>query len=94
MTSVIGLKSERTVTFDFEKLSVYPQAVDFANQVCGRAERFQRGYGFLVDQLSLAALSVRSCVFRDRCISFGNQTVDRFIRRSDLERSHPNPRVL
>jgi hypothetical protein len=46
------------VAFDFEKLLVYQKAVDFADQICSHTERFQRGYGFLVDQLNRAALSI------------------------------------
>jgi four helix bundle protein len=46
------------VAFGFEKLLVYQKAVDFADQACGRTERFERGYGFLVDQLNRAALSI------------------------------------
>ena len=49
---------ERAVAFDFEKLLVYQKALDFADQVCAHTERFQRGYGFLVDQLNRAALSI------------------------------------
>jgi four helix bundle protein len=49
---------ERAVAFDFEKLLVYQKAVDFADQVCARTERFPRGYGFLVDQSNRAALSI------------------------------------
>jgi len=46
------------MAFSFEKLLVYQKAVDFAEQVCARTEHFGRGYGFLVDQLNRAALSV------------------------------------
>ncbi len=46
------------MAFSFEKLLVYQKAVDFADQVCGRTEQFGRGYGFLVDQLNRAALSI------------------------------------
>jgi four helix bundle protein len=46
------------VAFDFEKLLVYQKSIDFADQVCACTERFQRGYGFLVDQLNRAALSI------------------------------------
>jgi four helix bundle protein len=46
------------VTFAFEKLIVYQKAVDFADTVCARTEQFPRGYGFLVDQLNRAALSI------------------------------------
>ena len=46
------------MTFAFEKLLVYQKAVDFVDQVCSTTEQFQRGYGFLVDQLNRAALSI------------------------------------
>ena len=44
--------------FMFEKLEVYQKAVDFADEVAALTEGFPRGYGFLVDQLNRAALSV------------------------------------
>lgn len=46
------------MTFQFEKLLVYQSSVDFADQVCTVTEHFSRGYGFLVDQLNRAALSI------------------------------------
>jgi len=46
------------MAFSFEKLLVYQKAVDFADQVFTRTERFDRGYGFLVDQLNRAAVSI------------------------------------
>ena len=46
------------MTFAFEKLLVYQKSVDFADSVCLATEHFQRGYGFLVDQLNRAALSI------------------------------------
>ncbi|MGN6136422.1 MAG: four helix bundle protein [Aureliella sp.] len=46
------------MTFQFEKLLVYQKSVDFADQVCATTEQFSRGYGFLVDQLNRAALSI------------------------------------
>jgi four helix bundle protein len=46
------------VAFTFEKLLVYQKAVDFADADCQRTEQFPRGYGFLVDQLNRAALSI------------------------------------
>ncbi len=48
------------MTFAFEKLLVYQKSVDFADAVCVATEQFQRGYGFLVDQLNRAALSISS----------------------------------
>jgi len=42
----------------FEKLEVYQKAVDFADEVASLTESFPRGYGFLVDQLNRAALSI------------------------------------
>lgn len=46
------------MTFALEKLFVYQKSVDFADNVCKVTEQFQRGYGFLVDQLNRAALSI------------------------------------
>ena len=46
------------MAFAFEKLVVYQKAVDFADQIAGRTEKFPRGYYFLVDQLNRAALSI------------------------------------
>ena len=48
------------MTFQFEKLLVYQKSVDFADNACSASEQFQRGYGFLVDQLDLASLSISS----------------------------------
>ncbi len=48
------------MTFQFEKLLVYQKSVDFADEVCKATEQFSRGYGFLVDQLNRAALSISS----------------------------------
>jgi len=42
----------------FEKLEVYQKAVDFADEVAVLTGTFPRGYGFLVDQLNRAALSI------------------------------------
>jgi four helix bundle protein len=46
------------MTFAFEKLIVYQKAIDFADRVCQLTEQFPRTYGFLIDQLNRAALSV------------------------------------
>src|SRR4029078_4187064 len=46
------------MAFAFEKLIVYQKAIDFADQVCQITEQFPRGYGFLVDQLNRASLSI------------------------------------
>ena len=46
------------MTFQFERLLVYQKSVDFADDVCSVTEKFSRGYGFLVDQLNRAALSI------------------------------------
>jgi len=46
------------MTFAFEKLLVYQKSIDFADEVCSETETFSRGYGFLVDQLNRAALSI------------------------------------
>ena len=46
------------MAFSFEKLIVYQKAIDFAEQICVKSESFPRGYGFLVNQLNRAALSI------------------------------------
>ena len=46
------------MTFAFEKLLVYQKSVDFADDICARTEQFPRGYGFLVDQLNRASVSI------------------------------------
>lgn len=46
------------MAFAFEKLIVYQKAINFADQVCQLTEQFPRGYGFLVDQLNRASLSI------------------------------------
>ena len=46
------------MAFSFEKLLVYQRSVDFADQVCWTTRQFPRGYGFLVNQLNRAALSI------------------------------------
>jgi four helix bundle protein len=46
------------VAFMFEKLEVYRKAVDLADEIASSTEAFPRGYGFLVDQLNRAAVSV------------------------------------
>lgn len=46
------------MAFAFEKLVVYQKSVDFADQICAKTETFSRGYGFLVDQLNRASLSI------------------------------------
>ena len=46
------------MAFAFEKLAVYQKSVDFADSICQQTEQFPRGYGFLVDQLNRAALSI------------------------------------
>jgi four helix bundle protein len=46
------------MAFMFENLDVYQKSVDFADDVAVRTEGFARGYGFLVDQLNRAALSI------------------------------------
>ncbi len=46
------------MAFSFEKLLVYQKAVDFADAICSATESFPRGYGFLVDQLNRASLSI------------------------------------
>jgi len=46
------------MAFAFEKLIAYQKSIDFADRVCQLTEQFTRGYGFLVDQLNRAALSI------------------------------------
>ncbi|GJM23906.1 MAG: hypothetical protein DHS20C16_03210 [Phycisphaerae bacterium] len=46
------------MAFMFEKLEVYQEAVDLADDVARLTEQFPRGYGFLVNQLNRAALSI------------------------------------
>jgi four helix bundle protein len=46
------------MSFAFEKLLVYQKSVDFADAICVRTEQFSRGYGFLVDQLNRASVSI------------------------------------
>ncbi len=46
------------MAFMFEKLEVYQKAVDFADEIASLTEGFARGYGFLVNQLTRAALSI------------------------------------
>jgi four helix bundle protein len=46
------------MAFTFEKLLVYQKSLDFADSVCRQTEGFSRGYGFLVDQLNRAAVSI------------------------------------
>jgi four helix bundle protein len=48
------------MTFAFEKLLVYQKSVDFADAICSATEQSHRGYGFLVDQLNRATLSISS----------------------------------
>ncbi len=47
-----------SVSLSFRKLLVYQKALEFADQVHARTERFERGYGFLADQLNRAVLSI------------------------------------
>ena len=46
------------MAFAFEKLLVYQKAIDFADTICAHTQQFPRGYGFLVDQLNRASLSI------------------------------------
>ena len=46
------------MSFTFEKLAVYQKSVDFADRVCGLTKGFNRGCGFLANQLNRAALSI------------------------------------
>ena len=44
--------------FLFENLLVYQKALDFADEVCQFTSRFDRGFGFLADQLNRDSLSI------------------------------------
>ena len=44
--------------FMFENLDVYQKSVDFADSIVELTEDFPRGYGFLIDPLNRAALSI------------------------------------
>ena len=46
------------MAFIFEKLEVYQKAVSLADAIAALTQDFPRGYGFLVDQLNRAALSI------------------------------------
>jgi len=46
------------MAFMFERLEVYQKAVDLTDEMAAMTEGFPRGYGFLVDQLNRAALSI------------------------------------
>src|SRR5271157_2498305 len=46
------------MAFMFENLHIYQKAVTLADEIAAQAERFPRGYDFLVDQLNRAALSI------------------------------------
>jgi len=46
------------MSFAFEKLVVYQNAIDFVDIISAKTAQFPRGYGFLTDQLNRAALSI------------------------------------
>src|SRR5262249_2327649 len=46
------------MAFMFERLEVYQKSVAFADQIVALTQEFPRGYGFLVDQLARASLSI------------------------------------
>ncbi|NUQ45442.1 MAG: four helix bundle protein [Phycisphaerae bacterium] len=46
------------MAFMFEKLEVNQKSVDFADEIAAMTEGYPRGYGFLVDQLNRAAMSI------------------------------------
>jgi four helix bundle protein len=46
------------MSFMFEDLQVYQKAVEFAGQELATSECFDRGYGFLADQINRASVSI------------------------------------
>ena len=65
-----------SLTSTVEKLDVYPNAVDVADEVASLAETFPRGHGALVDRLNRAALSIATNLAK------GNGRVTKPDRRS------------
>jgi four helix bundle protein len=61
------LTLERAVAADCEKLEVYQKAVDFADEAAALTESLPRCYGFLVDQLDRAALSIATNLAEGSC---------------------------
>lgn len=46
------------MAFAFEKLHVYQKAIDFADEICAATEDFRSPYGYLVNQINRASLSI------------------------------------
>lgn len=65
------------MAFMFEKLDVYQRSLDFADRIVGLTEGFPRGYGFLVDQLNRAALSVATnhALYVNAKFEYGEQEI-------------------
>lgn len=57
------------MAFAFEKLLVYQKAIDFSDAVCSKSEGFPRGYGFLIEQLNRAALSIAAKIAEGMYVS-------------------------
>jgi hypothetical protein len=53
------------MAFTFEKLIVYQEAVDFADQITCLTGTFPRGFYFLADHLNRASLSARQLDLRN-----------------------------
>jgi four helix bundle protein len=72
------LSLDRQLAFAFEK-PIYQKAIDFSDRICQTTLNFPRGFYFLVDQMSRAALSIATNIaeangrftIRDRRNFFG-----------------------
>jgi len=51
--------------FQFENLLVYQKALDFADEACQHAAKFDGGYCFPADQLNRAARSINRDIGQD-----------------------------
>ena len=76
------------MSFSFEKLQVYQNAIDFADCVCQHCEQFPRGYAFLIDQLNRAALSIAANLAEGTYswgLNYSNSEVNHALYASQLE---------